>query len=406
MKQSKLISIFSSMLMTVGIITFTPSIKPAVAADGEKDCTTTTCTVTYSFDGSVQTFSPSAVGQVLTISVNGGAGGKGGNDAGGPGGAGSNGASFSFNYTTTSTNPLYLYVGAAGEGASGCVTGWGGALGGASSWTGQYAGGKGGNAGSTGCSGAGGGGGAASVVALEDKAQVLAVAAGGAGGTGANISSNGAAGAIAGATVAGTNGGNGANFNGDGGGGGAGGGGVAGGAGSSGGGDGSGGGSSARAGTSLVPTGGTLTYTSKASGFIAITYQRGPDASVKPSFSDSTKAFVGQTWTPAIGTWTSVTNAVPTISKKVWQVSTDGVTFTDVSPAVTGNYTTSATDVGKYFRYAVTASDSNGTTLEYSVVSPQVTAAPVFTAENPTGASVNTTADTAFSSYTFVATGY
>lgn len=407
MKQSKFLALLSTLALNIGILTFIPGVSaPAQAADPSKVCQNTTCTINYTFTGSAQTFAPAGVGQVLTITVNGGAGGKGGSDAGGGGGAGGNGASFTFNYTTTSTNLLYLYVGDSGNGAGGCVTNSGGATGGASSWSGQYAGGKGGNAGSTGCSGAGGGGGAASVVALADKDQVLAVAGGGAGGTGANISSNGAAGTIAGSTVAGTNGANGANFNGDGGGGGAGGGGVAGGASSSGGGDGSGGGNSARAGTSLVPTGGTLAYTSNGSGSISITYPRGPEASVLPSFSDSSKAFVGQVWTPSIGTWTSTTSAQPTISKKVWQISNDGIIFTDVSPVTTGNYTTTASDIGKYFRYAVTASDSNGISLEYSTNSLQVTAAPAFTAETPSGSSVTTTVDTAFASYTFQASGY
>ena len=406
MKQSKRLSIFTTLLLSVGLLTFIPTIESAKAAAPAKVCNATTCTVTYTYTGAPQLYTPAASGQTVTITVSGAAGGQGGSDAGGGGGAGGYGASFSFPYTTTST-PLYLYVGDNGGPGGGCAQSGPGGKAGSSSWTGQYAGGTGGKSGGVGCSGPGGGGGAASVVATGDKTGVIAVAGGGAGGTGANISSNGAAGAIASTTITGTIGANGSDFGGDGGGGGAGGGGVNGGTGSAGGGDGSNGGVSARAGTSLVPAGGTaVTYPNNGSGSIAITYPKGPTATVLPTFSDSTKAFVGQTWTPAIGTWTTTTNSTPTITKKVWQVSNDGTTFTDISPAVTGNYTTTAADVGKYFRYAVTASDSNGVSLETSVTSLQVTDVPNFTAETPTGASSSTVANTAFTSYTFAASGY
>jgi len=405
MKQPRRLSILTSFLLAVGMISFIPSLS-AEAAVPAKVCNETTCTITYTYTGAPQLYTPAATGQTLTITVSGAAGGQGGSDAGGGGGAGGNGASFSFPYTTTA-NPLFLYVGDKGVAAGGCAQSGAGGRAGASSWTGQYAGGTGGKSGGVGCSGPGGGGGAASVVATSDKTGVIAVAGGGAGGTGANISSNGSSGAVASTTVAGTNGANGTDFGGDGGGGGAGGGGVNGGTGSGGGGDGSGGGASARAGTSLVPAGGTtVTYPNNGSGYIAITYPKGPTATVMPSFADSTKAFVGQTWTPAIGTWTTTTNSSPTITKKVWQVSTDGTTFTDISPAVVGNYTPTAADVGKYFRYAVTATDTNGPTLETSGSSLQVTDVPNFTAENPTGASASTIADTAFTSYTFAASGY
>ncbi|NDC48500.1 MAG: hypothetical protein EBZ61_05380, partial [Micrococcales bacterium] len=184
-------------------------------------------------------------------------------------------------------------------------------------------------------------------------------------------------------------------------------GGVAGGQGSSGGGDGSGGGSPARAGTSLNPAQNqTIAYTNTGNGSVAIQYVRGPEATSAPSFTDSSKAFVGQTWVPNSGTWSSPSNTAITLIKKVWQVSNDGIAFTDVNPAVSENYTTTAADVGKYFRYAVTQSDANGTTTATSGNSLQVTAAPVFTAENPTGSSAGTLVNTALTAYTFAASGY
>ena len=144
MKQSKVTALLSSLLLGLGLITFIPHVDRAEAASGVS-CSGTTCTATFEYTGAVQTFTPSSVGQQLTITVSGAAGGKGGSDNGGPGGAGSNGAVFTFNYTATSTNPIYLYVGSAGTGAGGCDRG-NGAAGGISVWSGQYAGGKGGGA--------------------------------------------------------------------------------------------------------------------------------------------------------------------------------------------------------------------------------------------------------------------
>jgi titin len=173
--------------MSIGLLTFIPGVAPAQAAAAT--CSGATCTQSFTYSNAVQQFTPSSVGQVLTFTVDGARGGNGGSDANSSGGTGASGSRLVFTYVATSTNPINLYIGAAGSNGASSTNGGGGA-GGTNSWT-LYNGGRGGGAGGAGTSGAGGGGGAASVVALGDKTGVLGVAAGGGGGGGANVSHRG-----------------------------------------------------------------------------------------------------------------------------------------------------------------------------------------------------------------------
>ena len=412
MKRSRLVSILTTLSLGLGLLTFVPSVEAANAAGAT--CAGATCSQTFAYSASAQTFTPSNAGVTLTITLNGGAGGHGGADAGGGGGVGYLGSRVVFNYTTTSANPLYLYVGnAGGNGTGGSGNGQG--AGGANAWA-AYAGGAGGYAGGTGSSGAGGGGGGATLVATGSQTGVLAVAGGGGGGGGANINTNGLNGnPDTGTQANSTAGGVGNNVGGgDGAGGGGGGGGYTGGVGGAAAYDGwnpaGGGGVTGK--SFPAPAAATITGNAQSgAGSITITWPNGPSASQLPSFTDSSIAKVGQVLTPADGTFVPSAGASATISNRRWQVSTDGVTFTDISPTVSGNYTIAAGDVGKYVRFAENATDSNSTVISGSLPSLQITGAPAFTsnltAVTAGGASANEIVNTALSpTYTFTASGY
>ena len=140
MKNSRVLSAFSTFLMAVGLLTFIPTIK----AEAAPSCVGTTCTQTFTANNAVQTFVPAAAGTQLTVTLNGGAGGQGGRDMGGGGGTGIGGNRVTFEYVTTSASPLYLYIGNAGSNGSG-GSGTGGGAAGGNPWT-IYNGGRGGNA--------------------------------------------------------------------------------------------------------------------------------------------------------------------------------------------------------------------------------------------------------------------
>jgi len=403
--------------MSVGLLTFIPGVGPAQAAGGT--CSGATCTQSFTYSNAVQQFTPSSVGQVLTFTVDGARGGNGGSDANSSGGTGASGSRLVFTYVATSPNPINLYIGAAGSNGASSTNGGGGA-GGTNSWT-LYNGGRGGGAGGAGTSGAGGGGGAASVVALGDKTGVLGVAAGGGGGGGANVSHRGsnapaeyasyepadtAALNSLNSTATGLQGGD---MFGDGGGGGGAGAGLLGGKGGSAIADGTGSPSGGYAGKSGVQS--PALFSSKTvtsnngNGAITVSWPNGPSATVAPSFTNSAIAKIGQILTPADGTFTASAGTA-TISNRRWQISTDGLTWTDISPKVSGNYTIAAGDVGKYVRFAEDAADTNSTITYGSAASLRITDAPVFTAETPADASANTSVNTVYAGYTFVATGY
>jgi len=405
MKQSKRLSIFTTFLLSVGVLTFIPTVSPAQAA---ATCSGNTCTQTFAYTGAAQTFSPNSAGVTLTFTVNGGGGGHGGGDAGGGGGTGSGGSRVSFDYVTTSTSPLYLYVGAAGGNGGGGSCANAGVLG-SNPWT-IYNGGRGGYPGCTGSSGAGGAGGAASVVSTGDKTGVIGIAGGGAGGGGANINSNGTNGGDdTGTQTSTTTGANGQDFGGDGSGGGGGGGGFTGGTGGAAVGDGGSpagrGGVAGKSSFPLASRGSSTSNINTGNGSITITWPNGPSASTRPSFTDSTIAKVGQVLTPTDGVFVASAGTV-TVSNKRWQISADGITWTDISPITSGDYTIAAGDVGKYVRFAENATDSNSTLTWGSLPSLQITGVPVFTAESPADAAASTTVNTAYAGYTFVATGY
>ena len=410
MKQSRLLSVFTTLLLSVGLLSFIP----AVQAEAAGTCAGATCSQTFSYTGAAQTFVPPSANTMLTFTVNGGAGGRGGFDATSPGGNGASGSRVTFTYLASSLSPLYLYIGSAGGGGASGANGGGGAAG-ANPWT-IYNGGRGGNAGYQGTSGAGGAGGAATVVSTGDKTGVIGIAAGGAGGGGANVSHAGSAGVAelvndnAATMSTGTNGAQGGDLNGDGGGGGGGGAGVLGGRGGVPVNDGAGspaGGYSGRSSVSAPATiVGTKTVSANAgNGSITISWPNGPSPITSPSFTATDTAKVGQVLTPADGTFTSINGAV-SISNRRWQISTDGITFTDITPTVTGNYTIQPGDAGKYVRFAEDAADSVSTLTFGSSASLQITGVPVFTAENPTGSSAAGIVNTALGSYTFAASGY
>ncbi len=155
--------------------------------------TATTATQTFNYSPTVQTFTVPAGVTQLTLSANGGEGGRGGRDASGrPALSGYQGV-VSGTIAVTPGEVLTIGVGHGGHDSSvaqGCITGMNSlfdpqdAIGG-SNPLGVYAGGNGGAAGEEGCSGYGGGGGAASVIEIgsstNDPTSVATIVAGGSG---------------------------------------------------------------------------------------------------------------------------------------------------------------------------------------------------------------------------------
>jgi len=231
----------------------------------------------YSYSASSQSFTVPAGVISLSVSMRGGAGGKGGTD-GHPGGTPGNFVGLiQGTINVTPGQVITVAVGQGGGSTSACVTNTGAGTAGNNPLSG-YDGGVGGNAGTVGCSGGGGGGGAATVIIVSG----ISVIAGGGGGSGGgnNIRSDAVQNSTSGSTVAGTSGSAGIGPTGDGGGGGGGGGGVNGGA----------GGTSAKisssaeffgyggnAGTSTTGgisglTASTSTYTESSNGSVSFTY--------------------------------------------------------------------------------------------------------------------------------------
>lgn len=405
MKLTRLISVLSSFFVVIAGLTFIPSMPASAAAT----CSGATCTETFSYTGSVQSFTPPAAGVQLTITLNGGGGGNAGGDAGGPGGTGYGGSRVTFTYVPSSTTPLNIYVGNKGGNGSGGAGGSTIGAAGTNPWS-QYNGGRGGAAGPNCCSGGGGGGGAATVISTGNQSGVIAIAGGGGGGGGAHISANGFRGSgDSGARAVSVTGANGSDHGGDGSGGGGGGGGLLGGAGGAAASDGWGtGGVGGSSGTSSFPTasGGSKTNDANSqAGSVTISYPNGPISTKQPSFSPLTPIKVGQVLIPAAGTFVANAGTL-TVSNPRWQISSDGDSWTDISPLTNGNYTITQSDVGKYLRVAQNATDQNGTTTAFSAPSDQVTAVPVFTAENPSGTAANTTVNTDYAGYNFLATGF
>jgi hypothetical protein len=125
----------------------------------------------------------------------------------------------------------------------------------------------------------------------------------------------------------------------------------------------------------------------------------GPAANPTPTATSATQYKVGATLTGTDGTWTG--SGTVTISNRIWQSSTDGSSWTDIAGATSSTYTLTANEANKYVRYAVTATDSNGsTTAGDSTV--LITTTPAFTASTP---STSVLKNAAFTTYTFAASG-
>ncbi|MDR3454540.1 MAG: hypothetical protein P4L96_17365 [Rhodoferax sp.] len=145
---------------------------------------------TFTYTGSVQTYTVPAGAVGIQINALGAGGGGGGTDAGGNGGAGGAGGSASGIYSVAGGTVINVAVGGGGGPGSTdqtiggttytCTNAAGSA--GSAGGTGGFAGGSGGEPGCSGWSGAGGGGGGASVVA--SAGTTLIVAGGGSGGQG------------------------------------------------------------------------------------------------------------------------------------------------------------------------------------------------------------------------------
>jgi uncharacterized repeat protein (TIGR02543 family) len=174
-----------------GTITELSSPPPLVTSS-----TDTTETQTFNYSPNVQTFTVPAGVTQLTLSANGGEGGRGGRDSSGRPPLGGYQGVVSGTISVTPGEVLTIGVGHGGHDspiAETCTEGLNSlfdpedAIGG-SNPLGSYAGGNGGAAGEEGCSGYGAGGGAASVVEIgsssNDPTSVATIVAGGSGGSG------------------------------------------------------------------------------------------------------------------------------------------------------------------------------------------------------------------------------
>jgi gliding motility-associated-like protein len=142
----------------------------------------------FTFTGSMQTFTVPPCVTSITVKAWGAGGHKGGNDTYN-GASGGGGAFVQSTITVTPGQILNIVVGGAGSIGTNCA---GSAAGGVGGWgNNQINGGRGGNAGSQGCSGGGGGGGAGTGIFAGTNA--LVVAGGGGGGSGGGNQSAGAA---------------------------------------------------------------------------------------------------------------------------------------------------------------------------------------------------------------------
>ncbi|NDC49402.1 MAG: hypothetical protein EBZ61_10065, partial [Micrococcales bacterium] len=140
-------------------------------------------------------------------------------------------------------------------------------------------------------------------------------------------------------------------------------------------------------------------------GSVTITWPNGPSATSLPSFTNSATAKVGQVLTPVDGIFVPTSGTV-TVSNRRWQISTDGITFTDITPLVSGQYTIAASDAGKYLRFAEDATDSTYGITFGSPASLRVTGVPAFTAASLTGSAANTIVNSTYAGYSFESSGY
>ena len=130
---------------------------------------------TFSYTGSVQTWTVPNGNTTITVTAYGGSGGEGANGTTLNGATGGNGAAVTATISVTTGDTLYLYVGGSGANASIRTGGSGG-------WGGVSSGGNGGTASSG--YGAGGGGGGTLISTSSSLSDALIIAGGGGGGAG------------------------------------------------------------------------------------------------------------------------------------------------------------------------------------------------------------------------------
>jgi len=141
---------------------------------------------TFSYTGSVQTWTVPNGNTTITVTAYGGSGGDGANGTTVNGATGGNGAAVTATISVTAGDTLYLYVGGSGANAS-IKTGGSGGWGGGSSIS---SGGNGGTASSG--YGAGGGGGGTLISTSSSLSDALIIAGGGGGGAGGSNSAGSA----------------------------------------------------------------------------------------------------------------------------------------------------------------------------------------------------------------------
>ncbi|GAA3731331.1 hypothetical protein GCM10022239_04910 [Leifsonia bigeumensis] len=180
-RRARLIALATSAVAVGALLVATP--HAAIAGPS-------TVTQTFSYTGSVATFTVPAGISALTITVTGGAGGNGGADATPAPAPGGYRGVVSGTIAVAPNQVLTIGVGSGGATGSSRVNANTAPPIGGSNPLGSYAGGVGGRAGANGSSGVGGAGGAASVVQLSG-ASVVAGGGGGNGGSGQFASTQG-----------------------------------------------------------------------------------------------------------------------------------------------------------------------------------------------------------------------
>ena len=109
---------------------------------------------------------------------------------------------------------------------------------------------------------------------------------------------------------------------------------------------------------------------SGASGTIAVTTK--PILSASPSISGTTR--YGSIVTSSTGSWGNS----PTAYTYQWSSSsTSGGTYSSISGATSSSFTLTGSEVGKYLKVAVTATNTSGSTTDTSTASSVITAAPL-----------------------------
>ena len=370
----------------------------------------------FSYSVSTQSFTVPAGVTSVTVSMRGGAGGKGGTDGYAGGTPGRFVGLIQGTINVTPGQVITVAVGQGGGSTSACVTGTGAGTAGDNPLSG-YDGASGGNAGTVGCSGGGGGGGAATVIIVSGT-SVVAGGGGGSGG-GNNIRfEDSVQSSTSGSTVAGTTGSAGFGPTGDGGGGGGGGGGVNGGT----------GGTSAKisgsaeffgyggnAGTST--TGGisglnssTSTYTESSDGSVSFTYTADSTA---PTFTNSATFSIAENTATSTNVATITVNESSTItitsgtdSARFTLVTSDSVTAR-IRFAAIPNFEAPA-DVGtnNVYDISVRATDTAGNIANQSIAITvtNVNEAPTITINSSNETHTITQAENISSVLTYTAT--